>query len=79
MTTRNTVPPTHTANGIPNGNDNQPSLIETHESKYEDAPGPWQKVLWRKQPYPDNHVPTGFLEALQTNSEPHPFCLNCHI
>ncbi|KDN51410.1 phosphatidylinositol N-acetylglucosaminyltransferase, partial [Tilletiaria anomala UBC 951] len=28
----------------------------------------WEKVLWKKQPYPDNYVPDSFLSALQTNS-----------
>jgi hypothetical protein len=26
---------------------------------------PWEKVLWRRQPYPDNHVPPTFLEELK--------------
>jgi Phosphatidylinositol N-acetylglucosaminyltransferase len=30
---------------------------------------PWEKVLWKKQPYPDNYTPHTFLSALQMNSE----------
>jgi hypothetical protein len=25
---------------------------------------PWEKVLWRKQPYPDNYTDPTFLQAL---------------
>lgn len=28
----------------------------------------WERVLWKKKPYPDNYVPrTRFLEFLKTN------------
>ena len=31
---------------------------------------PWDKVLWKKQPYPDNYVPEGlFLSSLRRNRE----------
>lgn len=34
------------------------------------APGPavpWQKVLWERQPFPDNYVDERFLEELRRN------------
>lgn len=31
--------------------------------------GKFEKVLWRKQPFPDNHVPESFLSDLRTNSQ----------
>lgn len=34
------------------------------------APGegvPWQKVLWERQPFPDNYVDQRFLEELRRN------------
>ena len=34
----------------------------------------WERVLWKKKPYPDNYVPrTRFLESIKTNGtvEPH--------
>ena len=37
--------------------------------------GPWQKVLWKRQPYADNHVPASFLEGLVTNAEHRPVTL----
>ena len=30
--------------------------------------GQWEKVLWREQPYPDNHVDSKFLESLVVNA-----------
>lgn len=30
---------------------------------------PWQNVLYKRQPYADNHVPDSFLEKLVTNGE----------
>ncbi|ORX36416.1 phosphatidylinositol N-acetylglucosaminyltransferase subunit C [Kockovaella imperatae] len=30
-----------------------------------DTAEPWEKVLWRRQPYPDNHVPESFLAELR--------------
>jgi hypothetical protein len=30
---------------------------------------PWQRLLWKKQPYPDNYVPDSFLDGLRTNCE----------
>lgn len=30
----------------------------------EPTEAPWEKVLWRKQPYPDNYVPPSFLAEL---------------
>lgn len=35
---------------------------------------PWEKLLWRKQPYPDNYVPDSFLDQLRTNSTS-----SCHL
>lgn len=32
---------------------------------------PWQNVLYKRQPYADNHVPDSFLEKLVTNGECH--------
>jgi hypothetical protein len=29
---------------------------------------PWEKVLYKRQPYPDNHVDDSFLESLSTNA-----------
>ncbi|EJD03912.1 phosphatidylinositol N-acetylglucosaminyltransferase [Fomitiporia mediterranea MF3/22] len=31
----------------------------------------WQKLLWRKQPYPDNYIPDSFLSSLRRNAN---FC-----
>lgn len=28
-------------------------------------PAPWEKLLWRRQAYPDNHVPDTFLDELR--------------
>ncbi|PWN50779.1 GPI2-domain-containing protein [Violaceomyces palustris] len=28
----------------------------------------WEKLLWKKQPFPDNHVPDSFLDKLKTNT-----------
>ncbi|KAH7342040.1 phosphatidylinositol N-acetylglucosaminyltransferase subunit C, partial [Rhizoctonia solani] len=28
----------------------------------------WQKILWKKQPFPDNHLPPSFLSSLQRNT-----------
>ncbi|EPQ31341.1 uncharacterized protein PFL1_01525 [Pseudozyma flocculosa PF-1] len=33
-----------------------------------DERAPWQKVLWRPQPYPDNYVAPSFLDQLRTNT-----------
>ncbi|CAE6413769.1 unnamed protein product [Rhizoctonia solani] len=30
-------------------------------------PHEWQKILWKKQPFPDNHLPPSFLSSLQRN------------
>ncbi|KAJ1307261.1 hypothetical protein OPQ81_001374 [Rhizoctonia solani] len=30
-------------------------------------PDEWQKILWKKQPFPDNHLPSSFLSSLQHN------------
>ncbi|KAF8666733.1 Phosphatidylinositol N-acetylglucosaminyltransferase [Rhizoctonia solani] len=27
----------------------------------------WRKILWKKQPFPDNHLPASFLSSLQRN------------
>ncbi|KAI9218116.1 phosphatidylinositol N-acetylglucosaminyltransferase subunit C [Blastocladiella britannica] len=32
---------------------------------------PWRKVLYLRQPYPDNHVPPSFLHLLRTNDNVH--------
>ena len=29
----------------------------------------WQKILWKKQSFPDNYVPPSFLSSLRRNSE----------
>ncbi|KAL1679832.1 phosphatidylinositol N-acetylglucosaminyltransferase subunit C [Schizophyllum commune] len=35
---------------------------------------PWEKVLWKKQPYPDNYVPEGlFLSSLRRNPNFRPY------
>lgn len=28
----------------------------------------WEKVLWKKQPFPDNYIPDSFLSSLRRNS-----------
>lgn len=33
----------------------------------EEVGPPWQKLLWKAQPYPDNHVDASFLSELRTN------------
>lgn len=30
----------------------------------------WERVLWKRQPFPDNYVPRTFLLSLSTNGEP---------
>lgn len=32
------------------------------------GPPPWEKLLWRRQPYPDNHVDASFLSQLRMNA-----------
>ncbi|KAK0567500.1 glycosylphosphatidylinositol anchor biosynthesis [Tilletia horrida] len=37
----------------------------------EDAPereAEWERLLWKRQPFPDNYVPASFLDKLQTNA-----------
>ena len=29
----------------------------------------WERVLWKKKPYPDNYVPRSFLASLSRNRE----------
>ncbi|THH16996.1 hypothetical protein EW146_g3734 [Bondarzewia mesenterica] len=33
----------------------------------------WEKVLWKRQPYPDNHVPNSFLSSLRRNPNFRPY------
>jgi phosphatidylinositol glycan class C protein len=34
---------------------------------------PWRKLLWVKQPYPDNYVDSSFLSQLKRNSNVRPY------
>ncbi|KAL1738292.1 phosphatidylinositol N-acetylglucosaminyltransferase subunit C [Schizophyllum fasciatum] len=35
---------------------------------------PWEKVLWKQQPYPDNYIPEGlFLSSLRKNPNFRPY------
>ncbi|KAF8516174.1 phosphatidylinositol N-acetylglucosaminyltransferase [Hysterangium stoloniferum] len=34
---------------------------------------PWQRVLWKRQAYPDNHVPSSFLSDLRRNTNFEPY------
>lgn len=34
-----------------------------------DVKPPWEKVLWKPQPYPDNYIPPDFLSSLRRNSK----------
>ncbi|KAK0558092.1 glycosylphosphatidylinositol anchor biosynthesis [Tilletia horrida] len=34
----------------------------------EPEPQKWERLLWKKQPFPDNYVPPTFLDKLETNS-----------
>lgn len=29
----------------------------------------WERVLWKRQPFPDNYVPETFLDSLSTNGK----------
>lgn len=40
-----------------------------HRGEEERHRPPWQNVLYKRQPYADNHVPDSFLEKLVTNGE----------
>ncbi|OCB84632.1 phosphatidylinositol N-acetylglucosaminyltransferase [Sanghuangporus baumii] len=33
----------------------------------------WEKVLWKKQPYPDNYIPDSFLSSLRRNANFRPY------
>ncbi|EKM61032.1 uncharacterized protein PHACADRAFT_82029 [Phanerochaete carnosa HHB-10118-sp] len=40
----------------------------------QDAGGPeWERVLWKRQPFPDNYVPKTFLSSLSTNANFRPY------
>ena len=32
----------------------------------------WERVLWKRQPFPDNYVPRSFLSSLSTNGKAMP-------
>lgn len=55
-TTEDTEPPAERVRRHNRGNDERPRR-------------PWQNVLYKRQPYADNHVPDSFLEKLVTNGE----------
>ncbi|KAH9835568.1 phosphatidylinositol N-acetylglucosaminyltransferase [Rhodofomes roseus] len=40
------------------------------ETAWEDE---WERLLWKKKPYPDNHVPKSFLSSLSKNSNFRPY------
>ncbi|CAE7094662.1 unnamed protein product [Rhizoctonia solani] len=37
------------------------------QNAFTTTPDEWQKILWKKQPFPDNHLPPSFLSSLQRN------------
>lgn len=39
-----------------------PGLISTSQT-------PWRRILWARQPFPDNYIPPDFLQKLQSDRE----------
>ncbi|RSH84512.1 uncharacterized protein EHS24_006034 [Apiotrichum porosum] len=51
----------------------RPAAVMPAGSNSDETPPPWEKVLWRRQPYPDNYVPASFLAELdETPPRPRP-------
>lgn len=48
------------------------SALPGQRVKNEGKP-PWRKLLWVKQPYPDNYVDASFLSQLKRNSSVRPY------
>ncbi|KAI9230566.1 MAG: phosphatidylinositol N-acetylglucosaminyltransferase-domain-containing protein [Piptocephalis tieghemiana] len=46
---------------------------QPHDHQLPSPPSRWRKVLYVRQPYPDNYVHTSFLEQLQRNANVRPY------
>uniref|UniRef100_A0A383WEY0 Phosphatidylinositol N-acetylglucosaminyltransferase subunit C n=1 Tax=Tetradesmus obliquus TaxID=3088 RepID=A0A383WEY0_TETOB len=45
------------------------TAVEQEQQPNTGALPPWEKVLWRKQPYPDNYVDDSFLQHMVVNAD----------
>lgn len=50
-----------------------PSRPSSPHFSHSPQPPPWRKLLWLRQPYPDNHVDSSFLSQLKQNSHVQPY------
>jgi len=53
--------PTQTRSGV----HYDPTNIKTEQIGVAKPEVKWEKALWRKQPFPDNYVPSSFLAELK--------------
>lgn len=59
---------------VPRPVQKRPSSVEAEDlgsvgKQKEGQPQPWRRILWARQPYPDNYVSPDFLSSLRSGSE----------